>query len=399
MLGQAKKRKGLKKLYNLHAWVGFQLSIIMFVILATGTIATLSNEIDWLIFEELRASEKPLNASPMYTPGEWVALYSALQDAYPNGQILDLYSMGEDYLTYRATLKDTALGNEFVNIDQWTHKITGNVGYLTVQRFFRDFHRYLFMPALPGIIIVCAFAFVLLISLYTGIKTTKNWRTALWRLRLNQGSRIAVSDAHKLSGLWGMWFTLLISVTGIWYLYEFSYQLFDASIEPNGPIIERTNSENNKFNMTLEEFREIVNIAHGVHKDWEITAIYLPATTEQPIEINGVKNNPLLRDRAYRVYLDPTNNTILEVLSPDLIGINANINEYIDPLHFGSFGSIWSKAIWFLFGLMLTAMSVTGVLMTWKRTKSRALTKPQISTLPILVFSGVVFIFWIQRFA
>lgn len=53
------QRKYLKKLYNLHAWVGFQFSLVLFIIVATGTIATVSNEIDWLVFEEMRTFNMP----------------------------------------------------------------------------------------------------------------------------------------------------------------------------------------------------------------------------------------------------------------------------------------------------------------------------------------------------
>ena len=45
-----------RRLFVLHSWVGFQLAIVMSVILATGTVATVSNEIDWLLRAELRVT-------------------------------------------------------------------------------------------------------------------------------------------------------------------------------------------------------------------------------------------------------------------------------------------------------------------------------------------------------
>lgn len=395
-------KRSLKKLYNLHAWVGFQLAIVMFVILFTGTIATISNEIDWLIFEEMRASpEHAANdrVKEKVAAKEWTEMFASLKAQYPDSSVVSLWSMGEDYLTYRAFLIDESLPkNRFVQVDQWTYEVTGVVPRLTVQRFFRDLHRYLFMPSFPGIIFVCAFAFVLLISVYTGIKTTKNWRKVLWRLRFSQGARIALSDLHKFAGLWGLWFTLIISITGVWYLYEFGSAIAGARVEPAATKLSRVAERPVSIDWNVEHFSKAVANAQNAHENWEITRIFLPSKANSLVQFRGISNNPLLRDRAYRVFLHPESLDIVDVWTPESIGVNAYLNEYIDPLHFGNFGGIWSKLIWFMFGIALTAMSVTGVAMTWKRVKSKAITRSQIATLPLLVFACVAFFFWVQRF-
>ncbi|MNJ80661.1 hypothetical protein D3C77_791260 [compost metagenome] len=38
------------------------------------------------------------------------------------------------------------------------------------------------------------------------------------------------------------------------------------------------------------------------------------------------------------------------------------------PLHFGDFGGLWLKLVWFLFGLLLTFMVLSGLLIWSKRT-------------------------------
>lgn len=393
---KSQQRKGLKKLYNLHAWVGFHLAIVMFIILATGTIATVSNEIDWLIFPELRATSPSGNDT--ITGSDWADMYDSLTAAYPDDRISFFYSMSGDYLTYRATVDNESLARDFVHIDQYTDQITGTVPRLTVQRFFRDFHRYLFMPAFPGILFVCAFAFVLAISLYTGLKTTRNWKTALWRLRVNQGARILLSDTHKLAGLWGCWFVAVMVITGLWYLTEFGAAVADARFEPRGPTISENVGYDHKQKISPELFRIMAIEAQNVHGDWTIKGVLFPFSEQGTVQFRGVKDNPLLRDRAYRVFFNPKTGEQVDSWSAETIPTDAYLNEYADPLHFGYFGGIWTKLIWFVFGLALTAMSVTGVMMTWKRTKSSALTKPQIATLPILVLAAVAFFFWVQRY-
>ncbi|MBO1256895.1 PepSY domain-containing protein [Alteromonas sp. 5E99-2] len=392
------KKSGLKKLYNWHAWVGFQLALLMFVVLATGTIATLSNEIDWLIFPELRSSEKPDDAPAAMGIEEWVATYQSIHSAYPDTEITSIVQLDSEYLSTRAVLKSDALHNRFVQIDPWTHEIKGDMPRLTVQRFFRDFHRYLFMSAFPGLLIVGPLSIVLLISIYTGLKTTRNWRKALWRIRFDQGKRILLSDLHKVMGLWGIWFSILMAVTGAWYFYEFGNAIAQSPIEPKGPKIEQLETEK-PIIFSVDEFRKIVTKAYDTHENWEITALFMPTSNTAPIQLRGVsKNNPVIRNRALRVYIHPETFDVVEAWSPDTISTQAYINEYADPLHFGDFGGFWLKLLWFVFGIALTAMSFTGVLMTWKRTGMSTLTKVQKRTLPILLLSVVFFCFYVPNY-
>lgn len=394
----AQKKRDLKKLYNLHAWLGFQLSILMFIVLATGTIATLSNEIDWLIFPELRASSKPQTAPNAMQVKDWVNIYQSITSAYPNSPITSMTKLDSEYLTFRVVLKNESLQNRFIQIDPWTYEVKGDIPRLTVQRFFRDFHRYLFMPALPGLLIVGPLSIVLFLSIYTGIKTTKNWRKALWRVRLEQGKRIFLSDLHKFLGLWGLWFTALIAITGSWYLYEFGSAIADVRVEAPAPIIQE-NDTNSSGVLSIEEFKNIVSLAQSTHNNWEITAFYNSFSKDRPIQLRGVSNsNPIIRNRAHRVFIDPHSHKVTEAWSPNTISTQAYINEYVDPLHFGNFGGLWLKMLWFLFGLSLTLMSYTGILMTWKRTRSTTLTRAQKRTLPVLALSLIAFIFWTLRF-
>lgn len=394
----AQKKRVLKKLYNLHAWLGFQLSILMFIVLATGTIATLSNEIDWLIFPELRSSPKPEIAPDAMRIEDWVGIYQSVTDDFPHSSIISMTKLDSEYLTFRVVVKNKLLKNRFLQVDPWTYEVKGDIPRLTVQRFFRDFHRYLFMPAFPGLLIVGPLSLVLFLSLYTGIKTTKNWRKALWRVRIKQDKRMFLSDLHKFLGLWGLWFTALMAITGSWYLYEFGNAVAGVRLEASAPVIEGSGADNSGI-LSLDEFRNIVSLAQKAHNNWEITAFYNSFSEDRPIQLRGISNsNPIIRNRAHRVFIDPKSHKIIETWSPGTISTQAYINEYADPLHFGDFGGFWLKILWFVFGVSLTTMSYTGVLMTWKRTRSSALTRVQKITLPVLVLSLVAFVFWVLRF-
>jgi len=407
-MSKTRERKYLKKLYNLHAWVGFQLALVMFVILLTGTFATISNEIDWLIFEEMRTfntSSHDSDAtnsqhSETNTPpsSKWPLIYKAALDYAPEAKITSLSTMGHDNFTYRVRARFPDGKDRFIHVDQYTYEVTGDIHILTVQRFLRDFHRYLFMPNILGLPTVTFFAFILAISLYTGLKTTRNWKTAISRIRFNAGARILLSDLHKVAGLWGIWFVVVIVITSWWYLIEFGAAVSGTRFEPAAPKVERIANFEETNPVSLEQFETALLNAQNAVDDWRITSIQLPFSETSPIRFKGMGKNPLLRDRAHKVDVNPMSLEIVKVQQPDNMTWTNYLNEYADPLHFGYFGGLITKIIWFIFGLALTALSLTGVLMTWKRTKSHALTKAQKRTLPVLFVSAIFFGFWLARF-
>jgi len=373
----------------------------MFIVLLTGTIATVSNEIDWLIFDEMRATsatrDNTNDGAYSVTP-QWSNLYKAATDYAPDAKIKSISTMGSDYFTYRVRAQFEDGKDRFIQVDQFTNVAKGDIPLLTVQRFFRDLHRYLFMPNYLGLPTVTFFAFILAISLYTGLKTTRNWKTAISRLRLNQGPRILLSDLHKVLGLWGIWFVVVIVFTSWWYLFEFGAAVAGNRFEPAPPKLEQTVSEDYGKPMTVTQFSEAVEVAQSAIEDWKITSVQFPNSPTGTLRFKGVGSNPLLRDRAHKVDIDPVTLDIIAVQSPKNMSWANYINEYADPLHFGYFGGLATKLIWFVFGLGLTGLSITGVMMTWKRTKQSAITTAQIRTLPILALSAFFFFFWLQRF-
>jgi uncharacterized iron-regulated membrane protein len=39
-----------------------------------------------------------------------------------------------------------------------------------------------------------------------------------------------------------------------------------------------------------------------------------------------------------------------------------------DPLHYGTIGGLWTKAIWFVFGLLVSGMAISGFMIWGSRT-------------------------------
>jgi uncharacterized iron-regulated membrane protein len=67
------------------------------------------------------------------------------------------------------------------------------------------------------------------------------------------------------------------------------------------------------------------------------------------------------------VAIVPADGTVLGSLDGRDLDMHQRISEMADPLHFGTFGGLTTKIIWFLFGVILTGMSVTGTIIYAKR--------------------------------
>jgi len=378
-----------RNLFNLHSWVGFNLTFIMTLVLATGTFSTVSNEIDWLIQSDMRVK-------PAVKTVSWQVMTDAIHNYAPESALISIEEMKADYIAYRATLIDNYGSQYFVHVNQWTGEVTGSTGRLTVQRVLRDLHRYLFMPSIIGLPIVASMAFILLISLYTGLKTARNWMSLMTRIRFNKGFRVLFGDAHKAIGLWASWFILLMSVTGIWYLAELGSEVGAritgdkaVAFELDRPSLSTEQLRSFGVGMDTAKTEQIIQAAQIAFPELKISAIFYPTKPKQAISVLGYRNNPILRSRANRVFLDPVTLIPLSVQRSEDINTVAWLNEIADPLHFGFFGGLITKLIWFVFGLALTSLSISGVYLVWKRLGVATLSRSQMTTLPILVITGL----------
>lgn len=364
----------------------------MTVVLFTGTIATVSNEIDWLLQHDMRVVPDGEKVS-------WGEMEDALRAYRPEGQIVTFSVMEGDHFAYRARVTDPSGHYDFVHVDQWRGEVTGETHALTVQRFFRDLHRYLFMPNFIGLPLVTSLAFVLAVSLYTGLKTARNWKTLMFRLRTGKGARVMIGDAHKAAGIWASWFFVVIIVTSVWYLFEFgSYIATRQTLEPERPGVTAERAE--AFGAIIEDrpLDEVVAAAQAAFPELKVTEIQYPRSATGAFIVLGRRGNPALRQRANRVFLDPESLEVIKVQRSEEIGALAYLNEMADPLHFGFFGGLPTKLVWFVFGTAMTGLSVTGVWLTWRRLRQVSPSKAQLATFPVLIVSFLFFMPWYARY-
>lgn len=256
----------------------------------------------------------------------------------------------------------------YVFANPYTGKIQGE-SQLTFQRFFRDLHYYLFFPFQQiGNYVVLIFGFLLLLSLLTALTFYKKWWKKLFQLKIGKGSLVFFRSLHRLVGLWSIPFILVISLTGTWYFLE---RANIADIKNKG------NTESPEVHYTLAETDSLEEI-NAVNIDYDralnVAEETIPelkpgtmSVSKNYLYLTGKSDVPLVRQRANRIYLNPINYKPIKVQNAKNIGTVMFINDIADPLHFGNWGGLTTKIIWFFFGLAVSSLILTGIWITLKR--------------------------------
>ena len=190
----------------------------------------------------------------------------------------------------------------------------------------------------------------------------KRWSRRFFKLPRGRG-RAFWSETHKLAGLWSVWFILVISVTGVWYLFEAARVDFgDGKVSFAGGSDFAIHTIPSPVSDPALPFLPIDVLVGRVSELWPGLAIRHIVLSDDRAVFQGRAGHLLVRDRANQLHLDRRTGALLYDQTPQDYALYWRWSDTADPLHFGDFGGLWSKAFWFTFGLLLSGLILTG---TW----------------------------------
>lgn len=358
------KLKVNKKLFfKIHSWIGIKLSILFFIVCFSGTLATLSHEMDWLFIKEIRATPQKELASRNL-------ILENLKKEYPNGKITYWLRTDEAYLCDIIYMNKGKSNRTYVFANPYTGEIQGNAN-LTFQRFFRDLHYFLFIPFQIGNFTVLIFGFLLLFSMLTALVFYKKWWKKLFKLQTGKGSLVFFRSLHRLVGLWSIPFAVLFSVTGIWYFMErANVGNLGRTVNPRYPEVTAPKNVDIKAGISYTiDYDKAVTIAEQEIPNFIVGSISPSSNRNDALYLRGNSDVPLVRQRANRVYIDPNTYHVLKVQDAKKISTSMWFNDVADPLHFGYWGGLLTKVIWFFAGLAISLLVLSGIWITLKRKK------------------------------
>ncbi|WP_033921008.1 PepSY-associated TM helix domain-containing protein [Sphingomonas sp. 37zxx] len=358
--GTVKRRKTSRIWWRVHQWTGLKLSLFLSFIFLTGTLATVSHEIDWLLQPALRVSPASVEG-----PVAWDRI-AEQASRHPNvKRILDIQKPVASAFAAQVLILRANGDYGWIYAHPTTGALQGEGHYVGAARVLRNMHRHLNLPTAIGVPIVGALAFLMLVSLVTSLVVYKKWWRGFFKPIRWRDARTAWGDIHRLSGLWSLWFVALIAVSGIWYFAE-SVGL--AAPPPPRPVVAPA-SPAVETPMPLVGDKVAAGLAavRATDPSLQIEMLIFPTDKLGAFAFQGQRGAMLVRPRANAAWTDMASGKLLLQTDATDMTLHQRISEAADPLHFGTFGGYWTKIPWFFCGLLLTGLAVSGVMIFTQR--------------------------------
>ena len=340
--------KAARTWWKVHQWVGLKLSLFLTFILFTGTLAVVSAEIDWLLQPSLRVSPASVEG-----PVAWAAIAdNAVR--YPGvakANAIDAPTASAFAARVTIEHEDGSLG--LLHAHPTTGEIQGEGPWVGAQRILRNMHRHLNLPVKYGVPIVSSLAFLLLVTLITSFVVYKKWWRGFAKPLRKRDARTWWGDFHRLAGVWSLWFIALIALSSLWYFVESL-----GGDAPSHPRVEL--EEAARQAPPPASLAKAFDAALSARPALRVERAILPSPDSPLLQLHGEYEAVLVRPRSNAVWVDARTAKVLLVTDGRDLNLHQRISEMADPLHFGYFGGYWTKVPWFLFGLAMTGLALSG---------------------------------------
>lgn len=338
---------------NAHAWLGLFVGALMYLICLSGTIA--------VYFEELERWEQP----------------SVVESQSYNIDTIDmafnkLLSDGSVAVTPHMYITLPTQGNPRVGLitenEGWFLNQDGSIASPTAHPWtdvLTELHLFLHLPKSWGMIFVSVLGVLLLALIISGFASHRTIFKDAFKLRLFGNKQLQQTDMHNRLSVWAAPFHIMIAITGAFFglatvvLYAYAFTFADNDVDF---VIAKVFGEEPELHQAIDRieiakaFKQMPELAPATKPILAI--VHDTGTPEQFIEIYSYYPNRLIYSDNF---VFNANGKFLhrQGFSDGAIGKQIVYSMY--RLHFGHFDGWWVKVLYFVLGLALTIVSVSGV--------------------------------------
>jgi len=337
---------------NAHSWVGVFLSVLLFLVCLSGTIAVFHLEFErWEQphIPEMKqlddgAVDKAMDSFLDKHPEETDHMFVV----FPTSGIPRLV-VENDHVAYFADSEGNLLEKESVSFTQ----------------MLVDLHLYLNLPHSWGMILVSALGAIICTLIVTGVIAHKRIAKDAFKLRRGGNGQQSQIDLHNRFGLWAAPFHLIIGVTGAYFglaglvlvlVAQLHYggdrgAIIDQVFTPD-PVIEAQEGKP----ALGKAIAQMATIAP--EKPLIFLTVHEVNKPEQFIEIYAQAPGRMIYAEGYRF---DTAGNYLGAAGYEGGAWGKQLLWAVYRLHFGDFAGMTSKVLYFVLGVMLTMLCVSGM--------------------------------------
>ncbi len=369
-----------------HGWLGLIISALLFVVFFTGSISFFRHDIEmWSLLGHYHAEA--------YTPENYVSPSEAF-DAALAGRAIDpdepqiIYPPTDEEPFYRAYvyLDETVAGHEtdYLIIEPTTGEVLGDADDFFLADFMYILHYSLNLPY--GGYLIGFVTLFFLFTIFSGVLIhAKDMVKGFFRYRSDGRKRSQLLDFHNIVGVISLPYALMFAVTGLIFnlviIYQIAFAVIlyqgntEALLEDAG-IVEAHNEWQNQpwlnppidrlYEAEVEKWGTVPNLVRVNHWGDASATMEMYGPMEEGLNSTwGVSYN--LADGS----------TNFEQPGQDPNAVTQGIG-VVTALHFGNFAGLDLRILYFLLGVGVCALIVTGNLL-WVGQREKALSSAKVA--------------------
>ncbi|MBO0938439.1 PepSY domain-containing protein [Fibrella sp. HMF5335] len=350
-----------KLAYSLHRISGLVGGLFLLMLSLTGCILLFDNAIDGWLNPSIVTVAAPANGGRQ----PYDAAVQTLQKQFPNAQLRNLILYPG--ATNRALRADLNEGRErlWAYVDPYTGRFLGQRNMQNAfVRQVRNLHEHLLAPPIGDWVLLLV-GICLVTSVLTGTWYYRKSLLSVFSIgvRWNKPKRIVYGDLHKYLGVAALLFLLIMGATGTFFHWEKTVDRLFGEERPRGP---RPEPVALKLNTSVDAL--LAKSATTV-PGFVAEVISFPDGPDGPLVVrgNGADANPFYGKFTAATEFDPNTGELTKVFNANEADAEYKFEHINEELHYGRFGGLISKTIYFILSLAMTIVTATGLLIWWTK--------------------------------
>ena len=345
----------LNRLFVLHSWAGIVTGLLMFIVCFSGAVVVFKHEID--LWANPSLAQLPRSAEP--APLDVVL--AQLQARYPGAMVETIAlpdAVNPSYFAFVRERGAPASTRTKVALRSDTGAVVGPVDSQLGQ-YLRMLHVFLFFGPRW---IVGFLGVAMLVLIGTGIVIHRKILAELFTQRWGRSFRVVMSDLHKSAGIWGLGFHILIAATGAWMglapLFEQGYRYVMTPTGSAGAKVPRPAPAPR----AMQSLDAMYATAQQAVPGLEARYVSLRRWDTSAAEASFTGNLRGHLASTARVDIDAATGIPRKIHDPRTQGFWSLVDGLMEPLHFGDFGGLALKWLYFVLGMTPAFLSISGTL-------------------------------------